>query len=66
MVKIAAFPQECMLSDRKSANESFNFSSMNDALRGEFAFGFPIASEKLADGVQQFNNKNYKKDLPIK
>lgn len=58
--QIAAFPQECMLADRKSAYAQHNL-SVQDALRQEFAGGKPIAQEKLMEGINRFLSKEYKK-----
>ena len=58
--EIAAFPQECMLADRKSAYRQHHL-SVKDALRQEFAGGKPIAQNKLLDGINKFLSKEYKK-----
>ena len=59
--ELAAFPQECMLADRKSAYQQHNL-PIADALKNEFAGGKPIAMDKIAAGVARFNSKAYKKD----
>jgi enoyl-CoA hydratase len=58
--QIAAFPQECMLADRRSAYRQHGL-SVQEALKGEFAGGKQIAEEKLMDGIQRFLSKEYKK-----
>lgn len=57
---ISSFPQECMLSDRRSAYEQEDM-SFAIAMENEFKAGKPIAKHKLDEGIQRFLNKEYKK-----
>jgi enoyl-CoA hydratase len=52
--EIAAFPQECMRNDRRSAHDQFSL-EFDDAIRHEFALGGKsLASSELASGLGRF------------
>lgn len=56
---ISSFPQECMLSDRRSTYEQCDL-SFNEAMENEFFLGKPIAKHKLEEGVRRFLNKEHR------
>eukprot|EP00731_Ephydatia_muelleri_P010592 Em0005g1178a len=58
--KIAAFPQKCMLADRRSAyNAAYSSSSLSDALKFEHHNGICVVATESQLGAQNFINKKY-------
>ena len=52
--QIIRFPQQCLLSDRRSAYEQFDF-SFNEAMKNEFLLGLKtIESGETLDGAARF------------
>jgi enoyl-CoA hydratase len=51
--EIAAFPQQCLMADRKSAGDQWNL-SMADALRKEGSGGYPIILDEAIHGAGRF------------
>ncbi|MCJ7685632.1 MAG: enoyl-CoA hydratase, partial [Desulfobacteraceae bacterium] len=52
--QIIRFPQQCLLSDRRSAYEQFNF-SFTEAIKNEFLLGLKtIESSETLDGASRF------------
>lgn len=50
---IAAFPQQCLMADRKSAYEQWDL-SLADALRKEGVGGYPVVFAEAMEGAGKF------------
>ena len=58
--QIAAFPQKCMLADRRSAyNAAYSPTSLQNALNFEHHNGIPVVATESQLGAHMFINKKY-------
>lgn len=59
--EIAAFPQDCMRCDRRSAYEQHG-RSLQEALRNEFRISKRLVAPEMVAQIQRFTSKEYKKN----